>query len=121
MAVQFDNTGDLLSTELGNIGLTAAGFDYFELAPVIEFCILFYQKLTKILLNVESSQMYNILYTLGIIYVLLICQIFQMTIKKTIKYHSFLIFLTKKLIQYGILFMSLLNRILMRFRNHLLI
>ena len=39
MAVQFDNTGDLLSTELGNIGLTAAGFDYFELAPVIEFCI----------------------------------------------------------------------------------
>ena len=39
MAVQFDNTGDLLSTELGNIGLTAAGFDYFELAPVIESCI----------------------------------------------------------------------------------
>lgn len=39
MAVQFDNTGDLLSTELGNIGLTAAGFDYFGLAPVIEFCI----------------------------------------------------------------------------------
>ena len=39
MAVQFDNTGDLLSTELGNIGLTVAGFDYFELAPVIEFCI----------------------------------------------------------------------------------
>lgn len=28
MAVQFDNTGDLLSTELGIIGLTAAGFDY---------------------------------------------------------------------------------------------
>ena len=39
MAVQFDNTGDLLSTELGNIGITAAGFDYFGLAPVIEFCI----------------------------------------------------------------------------------
>lgn len=39
MAVQFDNSGDLLSTELGNIGLTAAGFDYFGLAPVIEFCI----------------------------------------------------------------------------------
>lgn len=38
MAVQFDNTGDLLSTELGNIGLTA-GFDYFGLSPVIEFCI----------------------------------------------------------------------------------
>lgn len=39
MAVQFDNTGDLLSTELGNIGLTAAGFDYFDLALVIELCI----------------------------------------------------------------------------------
>ena len=39
MAVQFDNTGDLLSTELGNIGLTAAGVDYFGLAPVIESCI----------------------------------------------------------------------------------
>ena len=26
MAVQFDNTGDLLSTELGIIGLTAAEF-----------------------------------------------------------------------------------------------
>lgn len=35
MAVHFDNTGDLLSTELGNIALTVAGFDYFELAPVI--------------------------------------------------------------------------------------
>ena len=32
MAVQFDNTGDLLSTELGNIGLTAAGFDYCRLS-----------------------------------------------------------------------------------------
>lgn len=39
MAVQFDNTGDLLSTELGNIGITVAGFDSFGLAPVIEFCI----------------------------------------------------------------------------------
>lgn len=39
MAVQFDNTSDLLSTELGNIGLTAAGFDYFGLAPVIESCV----------------------------------------------------------------------------------
>ena len=34
MALQFDNTGDLLSTELGSIGLTAAGFDCFGLAPV---------------------------------------------------------------------------------------
>lgn len=39
MAVQFDNTDDLLSTEPGNIGLTAAGFDYFGLAPVIESSI----------------------------------------------------------------------------------
>ena len=39
MAVHIDNTGDLLSTEPGNIGLTAAGFDYFGLAPVIESCI----------------------------------------------------------------------------------
>lgn len=39
MAVQFDNTGDLLSTELGNIGITVAEFDYFGLAPVIESCI----------------------------------------------------------------------------------
>lgn len=39
MAVQFDNTGDLLSTELGNIGLTVAESDYLGLAPIIEACI----------------------------------------------------------------------------------
>lgn len=39
MAVHIDNTGDLLSTEPGNIGLTAVGFDYFGLALVIESCI----------------------------------------------------------------------------------
>lgn len=36
MALQFDNPGDLLSTELGSIGLTVAGFDCFGLAPAIE-------------------------------------------------------------------------------------
>ena len=39
MAVEFENSEDLFSTQIGNIGLTAAGFDYFGLAPVIESCI----------------------------------------------------------------------------------
>lgn len=38
MAVEFENSEELSSTQIGNIGLTAAAFDYFELAEVIELC-----------------------------------------------------------------------------------
>ena len=38
LAVEFDNSNDLYSTQIGNIGLTASAFDYFSLAEVIEFC-----------------------------------------------------------------------------------
>lgn len=30
---------ELVTAELGNLGLTAAGFDYFNLEEPIEFCI----------------------------------------------------------------------------------
>lgn len=38
MAVEFENSEELFSTQIGNIGLTAAAFDYFGLAEVIELC-----------------------------------------------------------------------------------
>ena len=38
MAVEFENSEELLSTQIGNIGLTAAAFDYFGLAEIIELC-----------------------------------------------------------------------------------
>lgn len=38
MAVEFENSEELFSTQTGNIGLTAAAFDYFGLAEVIELC-----------------------------------------------------------------------------------
>ena len=38
MAVKFENSEELFSTQIGNIGLTAAAFDYFGLAEVIELC-----------------------------------------------------------------------------------
>ena len=38
LAAEFDNSNDLYSTQIGNIGLTASAFDYFGLAEVIEFC-----------------------------------------------------------------------------------
>ncbi len=39
LAVEFDNSKDLYSTQIGNIGHTASAFDYFSLAEVIEFCV----------------------------------------------------------------------------------
>ena len=36
MAVEFENSEELFSTQIGNIGLTAAAFEYFGLAEVIE-------------------------------------------------------------------------------------
>ena len=38
MAVKVENSEQLFSTQIGNIGLTAAAFDYFGLAEVIELC-----------------------------------------------------------------------------------
>ena len=38
MAIEFENSEELFSTQIGNIGLTAAAFDYFGLAEVIELC-----------------------------------------------------------------------------------
>ncbi|MBO6258815.1 MAG: hypothetical protein J6M93_05740 [Succinivibrio sp.] len=34
----FDENSELVTAELGNLGLTAAGFDYFNLEEPIEFC-----------------------------------------------------------------------------------
>ena len=35
----FDEDNELVTAELGNLGLTAAGFDYFHLEEPIEFCL----------------------------------------------------------------------------------
>ena len=35
----FDDDNEQVTAELGNLGLTAAGFDYFNLDEPIEFCI----------------------------------------------------------------------------------
>ena len=37
--VDFDEDNELVTAQLGNLGLTAAGFDYFHLEEPIEFCI----------------------------------------------------------------------------------
>lgn len=35
----FDDNNEIVIAELGNLGLTAAGFDYFNLEKPIELCI----------------------------------------------------------------------------------
>lgn len=35
----FDDNNEIVTAELGNLGLTAAGFDYFNLEKPIELCI----------------------------------------------------------------------------------
>ena len=35
----FDEDNELVTAELGNLGLTAAGFDYFHLEDLISHCM----------------------------------------------------------------------------------
>ena len=58
----FDDDNEQVTAELDNLGLTAAGFDYFNLDEPIEFCMLhlsswiemFFQELWMQSLNLDQ-------------------------------------------------------------------